>query len=791
MKNEEIKNLAISLAKADTEKEVVAILKKARFWSDNDVWREYDDNPINYSTIGNQQKSPDSALVEKIINSVDAVMMRECLRRNIKPDGNGAPKSIAEAQKKFFGIYNGKLSSIDATQRVKLSENILLVATGGKTKVRNPSYAIIDAGEGQTPNKIPKTFLTLTKDNKIKIPFVQGKFGMGGSGALRFSSPEYKLQLLISKRDPKIQDNSNDDTKNKWGITIIRKEDPREGMKSSVYTYLAPNKNILAFVVEDLPLLPKQYPNAYGNPFKFGTFIKLYEYELTGLKTNITLDPYNRFSLLMPDIALPIRMIERRKGYEAHSYESTLSGLSVRLAEDKRKNLEYGFYPPSSGEITIQGQKMDYRLYAFKKGGREKYAKSEGIIFAVNGQFHGFLSKNFFKRKTVGMDYLSDSILVVIDCSKISRKTQEDLFMNSRDCLSSGPLRNQIEKQLEDVIKNHQGLRELREKRIREDFKEKTQNSKPIIEALENIIKKSPSLTKLFIQGARIKNPFRFFDSAKQVEFKGKEFPTYFKLSKEYPKDKPKMCPINRRFRVQYETDANNDYFNRDKEPGEFMLKMNDIPIENYSLNLWNGLATLTVSLPLNTKIYDEFCFQSEVSDIAKVNPFSNLFCIKTDKSQKKQKGGGGKRKFPPSDNDGKDRKKPSGMNLPEIKDVRRNEWNKYDFQEDTALEVKHLGEERGYLFRINMDNVYLQTEIKGNYKINPILLEERFKCGMVLIGISLLDFDERNKKKKSKTLHENNEEISIYDKISLFSKAVSPVLLPMISSLSELKLDS
>ena len=51
----------------------------------------------------------------------------------------------------------------------------------------------------------------LTKNNKIKIQFVQGKFGMGGSGALRFCSPEFNLQLLISKRDPGIQE--KDETK--------------------------------------------------------------------------------------------------------------------------------------------------------------------------------------------------------------------------------------------------------------------------------------------------------------------------------------------------------------------------------------------------------------------------------------------------------------------------------------------------------------------------------------------------------------------------------------------------
>ena len=305
MKNDEIKKFTLSLAEADTENEVIKILKKAGFWDKDSAWRDYNDDPMNYSTIGNQQSSPDNALVEKLVNSVDAVLTRECLRREIKPDGKEAPQSIAEAQKQFFDIYNGKLSSIDERQRTSLAENILLVATGSKN---TPSLTIIDKGEGQTPKRMPETLLSLTKNNKVRIPFVQGKFGMGGSGVLRFCSSEHKLQMLLSKRDTQIKD--QDETKDLWGITVIRREDPKEGMRSSHYTYLAPeNKQILSFSADKLKLLPSDYPEVFGNFMESGTYIKLYEYEIgSGLRSFIGFDLYYRLALLMPDVALPIRM---------------------------------------------------------------------------------------------------------------------------------------------------------------------------------------------------------------------------------------------------------------------------------------------------------------------------------------------------------------------------------------------------------------------------------------------------------------------------------------------------
>jgi len=61
-------------------------------------------------------------------------------------------------------------------------------------------------------------------------------------------------------------------------------------------------------------------------------------------------------SLLIPNIALPIRLFERRKGYAGHSLDTTLSGLSVRLEDDKRDNLELGY--PSSHMIVCMGQRM-------------------------------------------------------------------------------------------------------------------------------------------------------------------------------------------------------------------------------------------------------------------------------------------------------------------------------------------------------------------------------------------------------------------------------------------------
>src|SRR5690625_1361224 len=295
------KELALCLAKCESENEVIKYLKENDLW-DSKHWRSYGDNENNFSIIGNQQNSPDAALVEKLINSVDAVLMKESYLNEINPCSNAAPKSIDEALTLFFNIREGDLSNIDTPERRKLAQNINLVASGKK---QNPNYSIIDLGEGQEPDMLPDTILSLNKSNKLRIPFVQGKFNMGGSGVLQFCG-EHNLQLIISKRHP----NLSKQKPNEWGVTVVRREPPKKGKRSSVYTYLAPDNNILSFESDTLRLLPSKN-GEFGNELQYGTYIKLFDYEIPGYKTNILFDLYNRLSMLMPKLALPIRFYER------------------------------------------------------------------------------------------------------------------------------------------------------------------------------------------------------------------------------------------------------------------------------------------------------------------------------------------------------------------------------------------------------------------------------------------------------------------------------------------------
>ncbi|MFC2009293.1 hypothetical protein ACFLUT_04485, partial [Chloroflexota bacterium] len=350
------------------------------------------------------------------------------------------------------------------------------------------------------------------------------------------------VQLIISRRNPLIVcDDEEDPTADAWGFTVVRREDPPAGEKSSIYTYLAPygadmnpnKREVLRFRADSLPLAP-QGSRAYTGMVSSGTLIKLYEYHARGFRSMMFMRDglLSRLDILLPDIALPVRLHECRD-YPGHkgSFETTVSGLTSRLGDNKAENLEQGY--PTTSHMSVQGEQMDLKIYAFKKGRADTYRKNEGIIFTVNGQTHGHLTTDFFRRTKVGMSRLSDSLLVEIDCSGMSVRAREDLFMNSRDRLRAGELRNAITAELESVVRNHEGLRALREERKRQEIAERIGESRPLEEALSAIIRSSPSLGRLFLHGDRLPNPFNTQTVASgEGPYMGRTHPTYFKFAR-------------------------------------------------------------------------------------------------------------------------------------------------------------------------------------------------------------------------------------------------------------------
>src|SRR5580658_7396107 len=86
------------LLKAESEDAVETALKKAGYSSDDpNIWQPFGGFGMNLNQINNQQSDATAALVEKLINSIDAVLLANCYQSGIDPRGPEAPRTMAEA----------------------------------------------------------------------------------------------------------------------------------------------------------------------------------------------------------------------------------------------------------------------------------------------------------------------------------------------------------------------------------------------------------------------------------------------------------------------------------------------------------------------------------------------------------------------------------------------------------------------------------------------------------------------------------------------------------------------
>ena len=97
-----------------------------------------------------------------------------------------------------------------------------------------------------------------------------------------------------------------------------------------------------------------------------------------------------------------------------------------------------------------------------------------------------------------------------------------------------------------------------------------------------------------------------------------------------------------------------NDYFDRRNDPGDFVFSVFDNEIENYHLNLWNGIANLTINLPIGSKIGDLIKFDWEIFDDSGADAFRGTFFVKaTPPAQEQASLSSGTRRKPPSEKNG------------------------------------------------------------------------------------------------------------------------------------------
>ena len=653
MNNEEIKKLCMNLMSSNASEDVVKILKDLNYWDNENCWREYGDNSSAWAIVNNQGDEL-FALTEKITNSIDAVLMKECFLSGITPQDPTAPKSIYDAVHRFFeknSKYerNAKLSSL-SSEEIKgkhaywddkysrnVDKNIALFFSGDKDK--NPNVGISDLGEGQTPEKFPSTILSLHMSNKEGISFTQGKWNQGGCGSIAHCEGENgeSLIFIITKRNPDILikfPNLNTAKSDHWSFTILRREKTNLVNGKSRLTYLAPNpsysddsKNYpLTFTSETMPIFPKGESNK-AIPFKkevrYGTCVLHYDYKVRTKQLYTTAPGGINYlmQLQMPSLPLPFRLYDTRNSENQQREQSVqISGFSnyhdyllTDLKKDRKDNLEK--VNPSRCFITVKGFKITFDIFCFKEGKGKLFIgngknPSNGIAWVVNGQTHAFQTNQTFDTEKLPFNEIKNDLFVVLDCSNISGSDREDVFKSDRSRVNeSSDIVKEIRERLVEELGKNESIYEIIEKRVTEKIKNIDIDEKDLTD-LQSLLEDEDNLLKNFPEGEKIKKKIEVESGSGNLNLPKKEFPTFFEFkSLKGKKDQllTVSLPENKKLNLSLITDVKDNYFSRNSKKGywEFfeLIEGSRKKIKSFSgPNLKDGLCTFT-----NIKTSTEF----------------------------------------------------------------------------------------------------------------------------------------------------------------------------------------
>ena len=574
-----------SLYFAKDESEVNEIIASHPAIFDDTNWKPLGDNKSNYGVVKNQQSSPIAALIEKVTNSIDALLTKKCFEIGIEPDNSKAPKSMEEAIERFYPKNNWDLREF----RKRQAEEIQIIADGKgpRTQRSNQPTSVIvyDDGEGQHPTEFENTFLSLLRGNKNNVHFVQGKYNMGGSGAIVFCGKN-RYQLIASKR----YTNNGD-----FGFTLIREHPKKESdhAKETWYEYLLIDDVIPSFPIKELDL------GLENRKFTTGTIIKLYSYQFPKGYSGFAQDLNQSINEFLFNPALPILTKDTAERYPNNKVLiNDLYGLKRRLLSEEKDYLDDKFSEEYVDEtfgkakvscFVFKTKVRDFDLKRSKQVIQDRYFKnSMTVLFSLNGQVHGHYTSEFITR-SLKLNLLKSHLLIHVDCTDMKYNFRKELFMASRDRLKDGDETQFLRSYLSTQLSKTEGrLSEIERYRKQAVDIDTSSNTSDLIKSFTKNLPLDSDLMKLLNQTFKLdlkKEGKSLKDNKKpskkhkeEIAFNPKRYPTQFKIdSKNDGTTEVAKIPIGGEKTIRFSTDVENDYFDRIEDPGDLQISVLNI----------------------------------------------------------------------------------------------------------------------------------------------------------------------------------------------------------------------
>jgi len=381
-----------------------------------------------------------SPLVERTTNMFDGILE---LHATTKGSGQTLPQSPREAVARWSDVKGGHVFYLSPDERQVIANQAqIIMDESGSGKDKFPTIIFRDHGIGLHPTDWANTVLSLNKGNKLDKPFLAGAYGQGGSSSFSFCT----YTVIVSRRNPQCLGNRTD----VGGWSIVRINDSDETLKNAVYEYLVDaNGNV--------PLL------ADTSKFDSGTYIAHIAYNAGQLISKMmTINSYRIFNNILFDPILPYWIKDLRHKNNNRSMGGHISRL---LPEGKNVDYygEYTKYLDVDSKLAIRywvfKVKSEDGKKSFLEGFVETQKSPDTILITLNGQKQGTLTKSFIKQK--GLSFLSNYLLVQIECDGLDRKMKRSLFASTREKAKNGDALEIIKTVLSDVLSEDDELQQL------------------------------------------------------------------------------------------------------------------------------------------------------------------------------------------------------------------------------------------------------------------------------------------------------------------------------------------
>lgn len=591
MDNHPLNRLFEVLFSARDEAELQKVIESHPTIFSDANWKPLGDNKSNYGVVKNQQSNPIAALIEKVTNAIDALLTKKCYELEIDPASDEAPKTMEEAIERFYPNNNWDLKQF----RRKQAEEIQIIADGkGPRNQRNQyptSVVVYDNGEGQHPENFEATFLSLLRGNKNSIHFVQGKYNMGGSGAIVFCGKK-RYQLIASKR----YTNDGD-----FGFTLIREHPKKESdqAKETWYEYLLNDGKIPSFPIDQLEV------GLENRKFKTGTLIKMYSYQFPKGYYGFAQDLNQSINEFLFTPALPLLTKDTAERYPRNKVlTNDLYGLKRRLSDEASEYLDEKFsedYTDNTfGEMKVscfvfKTKVRGFELKRSKEVIRDRYFKNAmTVMFSLNGQVHGHYTSEFITR-SLKLNLLKSHLLIHVDCTAMKYDFRKELFMASRDRLKDGEETQFLRRYLAAQLSKKDGRLAAIEKRRKQavdidtssDTKELLKNFTKNLPLDSNLMKLLNQTFKLDLQQKERKEQDKKSSKKAKTEmpFHPQRYPSMFKIkARNDGETEVAKIPLHGEKTITFSTDVEDDYFDRTDDPGDLKIALlnvkNNVDVE-------------------------------------------------------------------------------------------------------------------------------------------------------------------------------------------------------------------